>query len=483
MFKFLIHFILLVTFAVTAQKSGNANGQKMYPVSSIARLKPVADSLTAAYNNSPVKQINSIWQGRARYIYAEGSSARKFKKAIDAGAGLDVLSKIDASALSARDYLVVRFTERKKGQPVLRFEHFSLGAENHHELELTAEAYQNYKDKRQGYFYRYEEGNGDNDYLAAFYFDTPMYSRPLPENYVHDVRYARTIINTGGIYLDRERNNYLNHSKKEEWSRYANDKLRAAGYPPNSTPDNEESNTITTADGREIEISAAKWRELRRRGIDSLMKHDADFVRIFREAIVQADLFPGISSNEFEDYVSRYDSKKKALRYKRSRHENCSWQHNYRIAAMAAEIGDFKVFLRGHLEIMDKGLSKCEDDEEIKDSGEYLKVLNDLGLEPSRLLLGAYLNIDVLPEEAFQSTTSSTAAWLFDASTNKEKTADTILAMIADPALDDFNRLLMSYIYGFYAVNFNDTKRALYAVKHKAASATLPAYAQGNVQK
>lgn len=455
----------------------------MYPVSSIARLKPVADSLTAVYSNSPVKQINSIWQGRARYIYAEGSSARKFKKAIDAGADLDVLRKIDASALSARDYLVVRFTEKKKGQPVLRFEHFSLGAEDHHELELTAEAYQNYKDKRQGYFYRYEEGNGDDDYLVAFYFDTPMYSRPLPEKYVHDVRYARTIINTQGIYLDRERNNYLNHSKKEEWSHYANDKLRAAGYPPYSTPDSEESNTITTADGREIEISAAKWRELRRRGMDSLMQHDVDFVTIFREAIVQADLFPGISSNEFEDYVSRYDSKKKALRYKRSRRENCSWQHNYHIAAMAAEIGDFKVFLRGHLEIMDKGLRKCEDDEEIKDRGEYLKVLNDLGLEPSRLLLGAYLNIDGLPEEAFQSTTSSTAAWLFDASTNKEKTADAILATIADPALDDFNRLLMSYIYGFYAVNFNDAKRALYAAKHKAASATLPAYVQGGVQK
>lgn len=473
--------LLFIIVPANAQRADKNDAKELYPTSLIAKLKPVADSLTTILNNSTVKQINSAWQGRARYIYAQGASALKFKKAIDAGASLYELIKIDASALSARDYLVVRFVGKKNGEPVLRFEHFSLGVEPHFELRFAGEAYQNYRDKRQGCFYQYEEGNGDDDYLEAFYFESPMLSRPLPEKYARDVQYARTLIDTQAIYQPGR--DYLDYSKTAEWYSYANDKLAATGYPPSETPDWEKGNLITTADGKEIEISAAKWRELRREGMDFLMKNDADFVKIFREAIVQADSFPSISFNEFEDYVSRYDSKKKALRYKRGRRENCSLLHNYNIATLAAELGDFKTFLRAHIEIMNDGEWDCPDDKKFKEPENYLKVLNALGLQAKPMLLGSYLTIDGLPESAFQSRTFFVGPYLTYISKDKNKSADEILSMIADPDLDDFNRLLMSYIYDFYALEFTKSQRKQYAEKYKAAIATLPDYVNGDSER
>lgn len=123
-------------------------------------------------------------------------------------------------------------------------------------------------------------------------------------------------------------------------------------------------------------------------------------------------------------------------------------------ALLAAEVTDWEVFLPAHLDMVlhrghlvvggkhNKGTGR----------GTYIHELEALDINVTHLLLGMFLRTN----NPMPYNYSPRIAWALSELENKADIEQTMLNMIADPELDDYNRLIMFYLFDGYTAFIPD---------------------------
>jgi hypothetical protein len=224
------------------------------------------------------------------------------------------------------------------------------------------------------------------------------------------------------------------------------------------------------------------WDSLRVFRVDSLKEHDPAFNKLFDQAIKSIE--KGRTNNELEEYVGRYYSKKLELELKRNRivvggcsRDNAPRYHAQRIALLAAETVNWEIFLRAHLDIMNDRFERMSDASYAWEGRKtYIKELEVLDINVLDLLLGISLRIENPSKNHYYGSISRLGRALSETGKNAKIEAK-ILQMISDRTLDDYNRILMYYLFLNYNYNLESKeKQAENKIKLTEAVKTLPAY-------
>lgn len=157
-------------------------------------------------------------------------------------------------------------------------------------------------------------------------------------------------------------------------------------------------------------------------------------------------------------------------------------EHAANIAVLAAETVNWEIFLRAHLDIMNDRFDRASDGSYAQARRKtYIRELEELNINIPDLIFGISLRIDNAAENHYYSSISRTGRALSETKNNTE-IENAMLSMIKDTQLDDYNRVLMYFLYRNYIYYLeDDTLKKRNTEKLKAAVAMLPEYISGKI--
>jgi hypothetical protein len=208
-----------------------------------------------------------------------------------------------------------------------------------------------------------------------------------------------------------------------------------------------------------------EWETTRFQVIDTLRIASRKFDKMLEEAVYDAEK-KGTSTDELEEYVGRYYSLDKALELKRNRIVvgMCSMDqspryHALNIAMLSAATVNWEIFLRAHLDIMNDNFQRASDGSYAwKGRKTYIRELEVLDINVLDLLLGISLRIENPAEHHYYGSISRLGRAL--AETQQAAAIEAkMLEMITDNALDDYNRILIYYLFRNYNYALNDENK------------------------
>jgi hypothetical protein len=159
-------------------------------------------------------------------------------------------------------------------------------------------------------------------------------------------------------------------------------------------------------------------------------------------------------------------------------------EHAFNIALVSAETARWEIFLKAHLDIMNDRFERMSDGSYAWEGRKtYIKELEALDINVPDLLIGTTLRIeDPAPHHYFGSTGRLGRA--ISESNNRSQFEDLMLTMIADDQLDDYNRVIMYFLFSNYAHYLKDEKdHEILAKKLTLAAQKLPAYMAGKIKE
>jgi hypothetical protein len=225
------------------------------------------------------------------------------------------------------------------------------------------------------------------------------------------------------------------------------------------------------------------WKERRIGIIDTFIVKEEYFQKLLADAINSA-IAEGGSNDELEFYAERYFSKKAALELKRSRIVvgGCSMDqapriHALEIAVLSAETVNWETFLRSHLDILNDNFSRSSDGSYAWGGRKtYIRELEKLDINVTDLLLGITLRLENPSQNHYFGSIRRLGRALSESSHSKEVESK-MLDMIASDSLDDYNRLLIYYLFLNYNHHMDDESRKKdNVVNLKKAVLRLPEY-------
>lgn len=326
-------------------------------------------------------------------------------------------------------------------------------------------------------------------YVEGFYFPAGLHQAPLPARYATLVQYADCLIDTTAqIYLEPAKRTGVRYASALPKTaaallEYAHQQTQRPAPSHRTKPSEAEVN----ADYQAYET----WAAGRLARMDQVSQAPK-----FRELLARAVADPatlGATDDEFEEYVARYYSAKKALEYKRSRivvggcsMDNSPRLHALNIAKLSAETINWETFLRAHLDIMNDRFERVSDGSYAQAGRQtYLRELEALDINVPDLLLGISLRIDNASHNHYFGSLNRLGRAL--AETQQPQALEKrLLAIVADKELDDFNRVLAYYLFLNYADNLPEkAARPQKIAQLNAAVQQLPTYlvARATVRK
>ncbi len=121
--------------------------------------------------------------------------------------------------------------------------------------------------------------------------------------------------------------------------------------------------------------------------------------------------------------------------------------HAIEIAQRAAETASWEIFLRSHLDVMNDQFSRVTDGSYAwGQRGTYLHELEVLGIDVPELMIGICLKANHVAKHHYFGNISRVGRALAE-SAQLTDVESRLQNHIADPALDDYNRLIMFYVY------------------------------------
>jgi len=231
-----------------------------------------------------------------------------------------------------------------------------------------------------------------------------------------------------------------------------------------------------------------KWESLRLSRLDSLKNADSNFIPMLNDALTEAKVSKS-SDTEFEEYVGLYISKEEELELKRNRRVvgGCSMDsspriHALNIALLSAETTKWEIFLRSHLNIMNDRFDRVSDGSYAQGArNTYIKEIEVLDINVLDLILGISLRIENPSKNHYFSSISRVGRALSE-SGNPRLVETTILDMISDNELDDYNRILMYYLFDNYNHNLTDENtKKLNQSKLQLAVSNMPDYISSRI--
>ena len=283
---------------------------------------------------------------------------------------------------------------------------------------------------------------------GVIYLEAPFASAALPERYARYLMYSECMVDTTATVLFEDARRSDGFERNMAWEgleRYINRKFgkRAPKFPEEGS--NEAYNTYYT--------KLSKWQQEREQFVADTCSRTSAFKVQLQKALDEARL-SGNSNGDLEMYIARYVSLPQALELKRSRRVvgMCSQDssprvHAMQIAQLAAESRQWDIFLRSHLDVMNDRMDRRSDGSyAYKSRLTYLKELEALQIDVPELMYGISLRTANPSKNHYFGT-----IWRVGRALSESRIAPEIeqelLEIVADTSLDDFNRLLMFYLY------------------------------------
>lgn len=484
--RHLIIVLLILAFGTECFSQGtefdNSNNGLIYPDTTIKRLKFIVDSLNLKFKVCDLnKAYQSKLQAKANFVSLEKGKIKEAKKDIESNISYEDFIKKYPNAEIEKELLVVKFKYKSyEEKDIVEFSSIELSDKYKHELEYEKNI-DNYDKPLKGkWIYKYyNKTDYSKESIDAFYFTEEFSQIPMPVIYAKMIQYSDCLVDTSTqVFYDKARRSGFRYksetpSKLNEFLTYVHKSTNMPEYP---TGQNE----------KEREIYWEKyqlWDSLKISRLDSIKQIDEKFNALLHNAVEYA-LAKGGANDEFEEYVGRYYSKKTALELKRNRiviggcsMDNSPRIHAFNIAKLSAETTNWEIFLRSHLDIMNDRFARSSDGSYAWGQRKtYIRELEVLDINVPDLLLGISLRIENPGNNHYYGSIGRLGRALSE--TNKSEEIETkMLQMISDNQLDDYNRIIIYYLFLNYNYNLeNKERQAENKVKLKKAVSTLPEY-------
>jgi len=487
--------LILICVATAAQKGalGETNNGLIYAPATIARLKTIADSLNVKYKVCDLRKLyQSVPQGRAIFIAMSEADLTDARKDIDAGIGIEAFEKKYATARIEKDLLVTRhWYKTYENEDQVAFAEVPLGDDygEHLVFDKDLGLYETIGPGRWVYEY-YQRSDKTKMILRAFYFPEGLKVHHLPVVYSKMVQYTDCMVDTATdvFYKDayHQRFQLLDPGEKAAptaFSRFMDYTHLKSKMP--AFPGKEENGTDSAyyAKWDLYREDYDKWYAQRFKITDVLNQKDKTFRKLLSDAVTEA-MIRNDGNDEFEEYIERYISKSSALELKRKRvvvgscsQDDSPRYHAYNITLLAAETARWDVFLRAHLDIMNDNFERVAETNVAKGRrGTYIKELEVIGLNVPDILLGSSLRVSDAAEGHYFGDIGRIGKAL--AETEKPQIFEAkIEKILRDTTLDDYNRVLMYFVWQSY-LNYLSNEEAINRNTKalQEAISTLPPY-------
>jgi hypothetical protein len=456
----------------------------IYSGSTMKQLSFIVDSLNLKFKTCALqKTYYTSAQARAYYINLEKLRVKEAKADLERNMPFDAFVKKYQCDI-AEEVLVIKSShEEKQGSAGLTFTSVGIGKSYGHSINVSRNL-EKYNQSLQGkWVFEYEPKTTYSDEsVSGFYFITDLESKPLPEKYARMVQYTNCMIDTASQIFT------------EKASRTG---VRYQTAPPKKVTAFMDYVRMETSrpkyDAKNPEAYWDKfrvWDSLRLRYIDSFLSKQERFQSLLKEAVAKS-LDKGTTSDEFEEYVGRYYSKKTELALKRGRivvggcsMDNSPRLHAMNIAVLSAETIHWDIFLRAHLDIMNDRFERASDGSYAWGERQtYIRELEELDINVNDLLLGISLRIENPSQNHYYGSNGRLGRALAE-SMYREEIETKMLSMIKDQELDDYNRILIYYLYLNYNYYLTDEKKkTANSEALRAAAAVLPEYIRTQLEK
>jgi len=476
-------FILLISISsfncFGQNEFGKQSNELIYSDHTVKQLKFIVDSLNLKFKSCDLNKIYiAKSQTLANYISLSGEQAKEAKKDLDANISFDNFIKKYAASEIEKDLLIVRFKYKNyKDTPILEFNSVELNGKHNHRITFTGDYAKYETPLKQSWIINYEPGSKSSEtFLNAFYIKDSFKQSPLPVTYAKMIQYSDCMVDTSTqVFYQKAAKTGVRFSNKKykkigEFENYITQKTLRPAF----------------SEGEDDETFYKKleeWRVIRRLKIDSLYKKDLHFVSLFNEAVKEA-VENGGGGDDFEELVGLYYAKKTALELKRNRivvggcsMDNSPRIHAMNIAKLSAETAKWEIFLRAHLDIMNDRFDRMSDGSYAQSGRKtYIKELEVLDINVLDLLLGISLRVENASNNHYYGNIGRLGRALSETK-NASLIEEKMLSMIIDHDLDDYNRILIYYLFLNYNYNLSDKKlQSANVEKLNKAVKTLPNY-------
>ncbi len=489
----------------------------IYSEKSVSKLKHIVDSLNLKFKVCEFnKTFLSCAQTKANFVRLEKKDALSAKKDLENNISyLEFKAKYHKAHFE--ENLVVlksHYTNYDKAESV-DFSSLQLGKTQNEVITANQKNIDSYKNNFKGkwVFEFQEKTEYSKESLSAFYFIEEFKTKPISDKYARLIQYSDCLVDTTAqIFYDEAKDSGVRYidtlpDKIQKFKKHVGKILNRPDFSNekfeiifgfNKMDFDGKSKKMTKKDiadkelvQKEYEIYRKKlgeWESLRLTRLDSLKDADPNFSIMLNDALAEAKINKS-SDDEFEECVGRYVSKEEELELKRNRRVigGCSMDsspriHALNIAMLSAETIKWEIFLRSHLNIMNDRFDRASDGSYAqKERNTYIKEIEILDINVLDLILGISLRIENPSKNHYFSSINRVGRALSESS-NPELVEKSILDMISDNDLDDYNRILMYYLFDNYNYNLVDEKaKNLNKSKLQVAVATMPDYISSRI--
>lgn len=516
--KKLIVFMILICMHLNAQNTEFKvydNGL-IYSENSVSKLKHIVDSLNLKFKVCEFnKAFLSCAQAKANFVNMSEGKVLEAKKDIENNMSFLEFKAKYPKINYDENLVVVKSTYKDyENNENIVFSSLELGKSDNKRISNKSNIVSG-TDKFIGkWIYEFEEKSEySKASLRAFYFIEEFKTKPISDKYAKLIQYSDCMIDTTAqIFYDNAKDSGVRYfdtlpNKAKKFQEYvnrvlskpsfSNEKMKIVyGYDEmafNGKSKKKNKNDIAKEElvAREYDVYQKKmenWESLRISRSDSLKKADSNFIVMLNEALAEAKTNK-FSDDEFEEYVGRYIGKEVELELKRNRRviggcsmDNSPRNHALNIAMLSAETTKWEIFLRSHLNIMNDRFDRVSDGSYAQGGrNTYIKEIEVLDINVLDLILGISLRIENPAKNHYYSSISRVGRALSE-SENPILVETSLLNMISDNNLDDYNRILMYYLFDNYNYNLSDKNaKKVNQSKLKIAVSSMPDYISSKI--
>lgn len=467
---------ILILFCIgAAQAIAQSNEFKVYKngliysEETMSKLSHIVDSLNLKFKICDLdKTYEAKPQGRVNYVIVKGELvdlvAEDLKKKISYN---DLKKKYKSLDFKENIYVTSWEYTNYEGEYILEFSGLV--------RRITMENPNNFTGfhelKAKTWLYRITEKDyKGNRTMLVYYLVDELIPSSFSEKYSRMVQYTDCLIDTTATSLIKELEN--EDSENEPLNNFI-------GYIYEETKKPEYNSENYDA----YRMAYQLWDSLFFDRVDRLMEFEK-CKSLFQKAL-DYTLINGGSSETFESLVNRYSTKENLLQLKRSRkvYGSCGMDqspriHAFQIAVLSAEVTNWEVFLRAHLNIMNDNFSRITDGSYAWEKrNTYIKELEDLDINVADLLLGISLRIHNPVENHYYGSIRRIGRALTETK-NKPEIENRMLEMIMDEKLDLVNRDIISRLFLTY-INYQEDESYQKELHEKLVKAreSFPEYA------
>ena len=490
--KILITAFIFLALTIKAQEFPIYENGLIYSESTMGKLKFIVDSLNLKFKRCDLtRKFYSIKQGKGQYILIEGSLAKKALNDIHNNITLSAFlakykpTKFDSSLLICESRYI-----NYNQEEVTSIRSETADADNDFEIEFTENEEKDGHNKaiNGNWIFSYGKATSySKESIEILYLSAPLTQREIPLQYAKMILYSDCLVDTSQtVFLETAKRTRgysapedADHTKNENYSYFMK-------FVEKHTKDILKKHRIDAAN----DFSWYYKDSLKKLYIRDTLSHQPKFKSLLKDAVTEViENFIPVDP-EFEYYTSEYYSKKDALTMKRNRIVigQCSQDdgprvHAMSIAVLSAESTSWEVFLRAHLDIMNDRFDRVSDGSYAWGKrNTYIREIEELNIDMQELILGISLRLSNPSENHYYGSIGRLGRALSETK-DRQKLDETILRMIQDEKLDDYNRLLMHYLFLNYTYYLPEKKdREINLQKLEQADKTLPDHIRSKIK-